>query len=180
MKRKLLISAAAATLAAGIGLSVPVLAQQGQGPRHEGGMMEHHFARMCENRDAHIAGMLAYAETRLKLSDDQKPAWNKLAATVKASTKPMDDICTKLKDAPPPKTLPERLERVEQIEQARLAQLQQVRPAVADLYQVLRPEQKEIADNFMRGGPHGFMHDGPHGMRGPHGDEHHPDEHHPE
>jgi protein CpxP len=105
---------------------------------------------MCENRDARLAGMLAFAETKLDITEQQRPAWTKFADTVKGSTKAMDTVCAQVASGePPPATLPERVKRMEQMTEARLSQLQAVSPALDELYQTLTPEQKKTANDFM-------------------------------
>lgn len=175
MKRVLLTTAA---LAIGLGLSVPVLAQGGadkgdKGPgAGRGDWAGRHFSRMCEDREAHLAGMLAFAEKKLAITDQQRPAWTKLADAARASQKPMQDICVRFKDQPAPATLPQRLERAETMMQAHLQQLQQIRPALTDLYAQLTPDQQKTADRLLHragpmGGPMGGPGMGHHGMGGP-------------
>ncbi len=175
MKRALLTSA---VLIAGLGLALPVFAQPdrvpgmggpGQGP-------DRHFGRMCEDQDAHLAGKLAFAEKKLRITDAQRPAWTKFADAARASLKPTQDLCAKMKDQPAPTALPQRLERMETMMQTHLQQLQTVRPALTDLYAQLTPEQQKTADSLLphRGGPgmggmggggmgHGPRHDGERG-----------------
>ncbi|WP_448203566.1 Spy/CpxP family protein refolding chaperone [Azospirillum sp. sgz302134] len=162
MKRALMTTAA---LALGLGLAAPVFAQQQPGPGAgpgpnggpDGGRM---FSRMCEDQDAHLAGMLAFAEKKLKITDQQRPAWTRFADSARSAEKPMQDLCAKYKDQPAPTTLPQRMERMEAMMSARLSQLQQVRPALNDLYAQLSPDQQKTADSLLNRGGRGF---GPHG-----------------
>jgi periplasmic protein CpxP/Spy len=168
MKRALLTSA---VLIAGLGLALPVFAQPDRAPGMGG--PEHHFGRMCEDQDAHLAGKLAFAEKKLRITDAQRPAWTKFADAARASLKPTQDLCAKFKDQPMPTALPQRLERMETMMQTHLQQLQTVRPALTDLYAQLTPDQQKTADSLLphRGGPgmgghgmgHGPRHDGEHG-----------------
>lgn len=166
MKRALLTSA---VLIAGLGLALPVFAQ----PDPAGGP-DRHFGRMCEDQDAHLAGRLAFAEKKLRITDQQRPAWAKFADTARASLKPTQDLCAKMKDQPRPTALPQRLERAENAIQAHLQQLQTVRPALTELYAQLTPEQQKTADHLLNqggGGPRmgrgmGGAHDG-HGAKDP-------------
>ena len=105
--------------------------------------------RMCENRDARVAGMLAFAETRLKITPDQRAAWTKFTDTVKNSDSAFDQFCATEASSPPPATLPQRVERMQQMLAARLDQMQKVAPALEEFYAVLTPEQKKTADEFM-------------------------------
>ncbi|CAO3405520.1 Spy/CpxP family protein refolding chaperone [Azospirillum largimobile] len=178
MKRALLTSA---LLVAGLGVAVPVFAQGGPQPGGPGpaGGPDRHFARMCEDQEARLAGKLAYAEKKLNITEQQRAAWTKFADAARASLKPTQDLCVKFKDAPRPAALPQRLERAEQMMQAHLQQVQTVRPALTDLYAQLTPDQQKQADRMLNQGPGGHMgkhmgghhggwgdHDGPrhHGM----------------
>ncbi|PWC32558.1 Spy/CpxP family protein refolding chaperone [Azospirillum sp. TSO35-2] len=176
MKRALLTSA---LLVAGLGVAVPVFAQGGPQPGGPGGPggPDRHFAGMCEDQEARLAGKLAYAEKKLHITDQQRAAWTKFADAARSSLKPTQDLCVKFKDAPRPAALPQRLERAEQMMQAHLQQLQTVRPALTDLYAQLTPDQQKEADHMLNqgpggrmgmhhGGPGGWDHDGPrhHGM----------------
>jgi len=171
MKRALMTTAA---LALGIGLAVPVFAQQQPGPGAGPGRgfdPGRQFSRMCEDQDARLAGMLAYAEKKLNITDQQRAAWTKFADAAKGAEKPMQDLCTKYKDQPMPTSLPQRTERMEAMMSARLAQLQQVRPALNDLYAQLTPDQQKTADRLLERGGQRFGGGGHHGMhhRGGHG-----------
>nr|WP_295828611.1 Spy/CpxP family protein refolding chaperone [uncultured Azospirillum sp.] len=160
MKRALLTSA---LLVAGLGVAVPVFAQGGPQPGGPGAGMgpgaggpDRHFARMCEDQEARLAGKLAYAEKKLNITDQQRAAWTKFADAARSSLKPTQDLCVKFKDTPPPAALPQRLERVEQMMQAHLQQIQTVRPALTDLYGQLTPEQQKQADRMLTPGPGGM------------------------
>jgi periplasmic protein CpxP/Spy len=174
MKRALLTSA---VLIAGLGLALPVFAQPDRALGMGGPGPDRHFGRMCEDQDAHLAGKLAFAEKKLRITDAQRPAWTKFADAARASLKPTQDLCAKFKDQPMPTALPQRLERMETMMQTHLQQLQGVRPALTDLYAQLTPEQQKTADSLLphRGGPgmggmgggmgHGPRHDGERGPR---------------
>lgn len=146
-------------LAVGFGLAARAHAQQ-HPPGMAGGRGFNpaaHFAQMCETMEARQAGMLAFAEVRLGITDAERPAWTKFAAAVKASSAPMKQVCASVVGQPEPKTLPDHLHRMEQLETARLEQLRQITPAVEDLYGALSPKQKELADHLVEG----MMHYGP-------------------
>lgn len=170
MKRALLTSA---LLVAGLGVAVPVFAQGGPQPGGPGpaGGPDRHFARMCEDQEARLAGKLAYAEKKLNITEQQRAAWTKFADAARSSLKPTQDLCVKFKDTPPPAALPQRLERAEQMMQAHLQQVQTVRPALTDLYAQLTPAQQKQADRMLNPGPGGMggHHMGPH-HGGPMGD----------
>jgi hypothetical protein len=107
--------------------------------------------RMCGDREAHTAGMLAFAEKKLGITDAQRAAWGKFTDTVKASQQPIAKACDTLRTQTAPQTLPQRLERMETVMSARAAQFQQLVPAVKDMYGQLTPEQQKIADSIMPG-----------------------------
>jgi hypothetical protein len=175
MKRTVLATVALGAL---LTAAVPVFAQGGPGgPGGPGGdgpgpRME----RMCENHDAMVAGGLAFAETRLKITDAQRPAWNKFVAAVKSSDGAMAKRCADPAKMKPPANLPERAQRMEEMTAARLEQIRQVRPALDDVYATFTDEQKKTADemveHFMRHGPGGHGGMGGHHGPGDHGPRH--------
>jgi hypothetical protein len=111
-------------------------------PMSVGGMRRR---MLCEDHDAFLAGALAFARTKLAITDQQAPAWEKFAAAAKAASEPLPQLCAADKPLP----LPQRLERRERFETARLDSLKRIRPAVAELYETLTPEQKAAADRMM-------------------------------
>lgn len=177
MKRTLLTTA---ILAAGIAVAIPVAAQQfgpgmGRGGMHmaQWGGGGHGMGRMCEEGEARAAGMLAYAEKRLNITDAQRAAWTRLAEQVRTSAAEMQKTCLANRPQPQPgqgpqqTTLPERLGRMETMLTARLETMKRVKPALDDLYAQLTPEQKEIADEFVNRGMRGMQGmGGMQGMRG--------------
>jgi len=167
MKRALLTTLA---LVGGLAVAVPALAQGG-GPG--GGDRGSRFTRMCENHEARLAGALAFAEKKLKITDAQKAAWTKFADQARASGKPMEAACASLKDKPQPANAIERLERMDTMMTARQAQMHQMLPAIKEMYAQLTPEQQKVADEMLnrgpgRGGMGGHRH-GDHGHGGPGG-----------
>ncbi|HYG89708.1 MAG TPA: Spy/CpxP family protein refolding chaperone [Azospirillum sp.] len=175
MKRALLTTLA---VAGSLAVAVPVFAQQaspGQGGPQGGQRQMMHrihggpggggFARMCENHDARLAGMLAFAEKRLNITDAQKPAWNKFADQARASHKPVQDLCTSLKDKPQPTNAIERLERMDAVMTARQAQFHQLLPAVKEMYGQLTPDQQKVAEELLSRGPRFGGHGPGHGPR---------------
>lgn len=172
MKRTLLSTA---ILAVGIAVAIPVAAQQFGPGQGRGGMHAAHWGggpgmeRMCDEGEARAAGMLAYAEKRLNITDAQRAAWTKLADQVRTSAAEMQKTCTANRPQPPqpgqppqPATLPDRLGHMETMLSARLDSIKRVKPALDDLYAQLSPEQKKLADEFVNRGMH-RMHGGPGG-----------------
>lgn len=157
--RKILTATALGLALAG-GLAASPLLAQGMGPDHGGGGPGGgpggfgNPAQMCEGRDARTAGLLAYAETRLGITEAQRPAWDAFRRAVEASDAPMDQACAELANAGRAQSLPERMARMERFGEARLAQLKALRPAVETLYAQLTPEQRQTADGLMSRGWH--------------------------
>ena len=111
---------------------------------------------MCESSDAAAAGMLAFAEVRLKITADEEPAWGRFKQAVQASLAPIRQACAvvpKARPAQPPK-LPEQLAMVERMMAAHLDQLRQLRAAIADLYPTLTADQQRLADRVLDGPRH--------------------------
>lgn len=132
----------------GQGMPGPGMMGRGQ-PNKEGGDGQSlHFLKMCETADAHHAGMLAFSEVRLKITDAQKPAWAKFVEATKTAHQSMAKLCTEFKDKPMPTDLPERLARDERFAVAKLSHLQAMRPALTELYQQLTPEQQKLANSL--------------------------------
>lgn len=152
MKKLLIALAGTGILAAGIATAAAPEAARAWGGRGAGGPLAHFCG---ESRDARLAGMLAYAETRLGITDEQRGAWETFEQEVRTSTGPMDRLCEQIGTAERPSTLPERMARFEQVAEAGLAQLREIRPAVETMYAALTPEQQKTADKMMRRGPRG-------------------------
>ncbi|PWC55181.1 Spy/CpxP family protein refolding chaperone [Azospirillum sp. TSO22-1] len=171
MKRALLTTLA---VAGSLAVAIPAFAQQGGGMGPGGGPgTGQGFTRMCDNHEARLAGMLAFAEKKLKITDAQKAAWTKFADQARASGAPLQAACTGLKDKPQPANAIERLERMDTMMTARQQQMHQMVPAIKEMYGQLTPEQQKVADEMLnrgpgRGGMHGQRH-GDHMMGGPRG-----------
>lgn len=119
----------------------------------------HGFDRMCApDHEARQAGMLAFAEKKLGITDAQRDAWNGVVAAVKAGGDAMAKACETAKPADPkaPQTLPQRLDRMQTFATLRAEQATKVIPAVKALYEKLTPEQKTIADGFFNRGMGGM------------------------
>jgi hypothetical protein len=133
------------------------------------------MGRMCSDPEAHLAGMLAFAQTKLALKPEQTDAWNKFAADMKAAIEPMKTNCAQVaetrggqpssQETPAPLPLPERLNQQVATVTAHAAVTQGVAKAIATLYPSLSPEQQKIADTLHFPGM-GPRHHGPEGHRG--------------
>jgi len=135
---------------------------------------EHHrpdFAalhkNMCEDHAAHTAAKLAFVETKLSLTDAQKPLFAKWRQAVMDSATKQKTAC--LAEAPPkPDAKPTVLEH-EQHEEAmltaRLQMLQSTRPALEAFYNSLTDAQKDSLNRMHDEHMHGHGHEG-HGGEG--------------
>jgi hypothetical protein len=106
----------------------------------------------CEERLARRAGVIAYTVTKLNLTVEQKPLWDKLNGIVQGATDRERQLCASL---PTPEqrgqeTLLDRVDRREQSLSARVQALQQAKPALEALYQALSPDQKAILNQPFR------------------------------
>jgi hypothetical protein len=107
----------------------------------------------CEERLAHRAGIIAYTVSKLNLTAEQKPLWDKLNGAVQSAADKERQLCANLPAQAGPQaqaTILDRMSRREQFLSARLQGLQQARPALEALYQALTPEQKAIIDHPFR------------------------------
>ena len=124
----------------------------------------------CTDRYAHIVGMIAYLETRLALTDAQRPAFEAWKSVVLASAKSREAACAAhMPDAGQPPTILDREAREEMMLKARLVALDAELPALKALYQGLSPEQKSVFDHPRGHHEGGEEHDGDHGGRHGHG-----------
>jgi hypothetical protein len=116
-------------------------------------MMRRSPRERCEERLAHRAGIIAYTVSKLNLTAEQKPLWDKLNGAVQSAADKERQLCTSLPNQPGPQaqgSILDRMGRREQFLSARLQGLQQARPALEALYQSLTPEQKATIDHPFR------------------------------
>jgi len=147
LKRTLIIAASALALIAGGALAEETGNHQ---------MMEHHMSHMCGDMDANLASRLAFYEVKLGITEAQRPAWKKLADSLKASSEPVRKTCAELAAQPEATTLPAHLERMAKISEAHAAALKSAVPAIEQFYAALSPDQKKIADGLVD--HHGMHH----------------------
>jgi Spy/CpxP family protein refolding chaperone len=122
---------------------------------------------MWSNPAAAVEGHLAALKVELKITPDQDKAWQAFAAKARAQSETMIARRAQFSAQAPAanKTAPEILaQRTEQRKQG-LASMETMTAAVKDLYGVLTPEQKTLADQQLARGPMG----GFGGGRGGHG-----------
>lgn len=115
----------------------------GTGPGAAGGPVAYQEAR------------LAFLKNELKITADQEAAWEAYAKQAKAQAATVETLRTQ-----PPvtaQTTPERLEQRAEFAKQRSEQLKATSTAVKNLYAVLTPEQKAIADQRLAHGGMGPM-----------------------
>jgi len=120
------------------------------------GMMTHRMMmrrgdpqERCMDRLARHAARLAYVETKLNLTAQQQPLWDKVQSVAQTEGQKERQLCANLKPGAEP-TMLDRMDRMQQFLSARLEGLQAARPAVQALYQALTPEQQAIFNRPFR------------------------------
>jgi hypothetical protein len=112
-------------------------------------MMHRNPQERCEERLAWRAAMRAYTESKLDLTPDQRPLWDKVASIAQTEQQKERQLCSSLKPRDET-TMLDRLDRMQQFLSTRLEALQAAKPAVQALYQALTPEQRAIFDHPFR------------------------------
>lgn len=146
MKRTLIATAAAFFCFA---LANQVLAQTANPSAQRDNRRQARVQRLCEGIDARLDGRLSFLQSRLKITDQQKPAWNSYASAMRASLDPLRQDCTSGQVAQRPTTLPDRLAAMQRQAEQRAASLRQMKPAAESLYAALSPDQKKTADRIL-------------------------------
>jgi hypothetical protein len=146
------------------------------------GMMGHGMMPMMDPSQ-HIEGRLAFLKTELKITEAQTPQWTAYADALRANAKRMGQLMTEMMSSGMMNygmmignqgmmmqgqpgammqgqsgtmmSLPDRLNWAEQHMAAHMEMLQAIKGPEEQLYAVLSPEQRRIADQFM--GPMGMM-----------------------
>jgi hypothetical protein len=98
-------------------------------------------------RDEILEDRVAFVESFVDFTDEQEPAWQQLAAAVRAGSAKVGEACGEL-EAPDP-TAPAHLARVELILSTGLDIVQEVRPAFEQFYAVLDDDQKAALDKLV-------------------------------
>jgi hypothetical protein len=100
----------------------------------------------CENRDALLAGALAFVHTKLEITAGEEQAWQRFGAAAQHSMAALAEPCATLAQQHQPTTLPDRLALAEKMAAAHLQVLQSLQPALGELYSALTPEQRQRLD----------------------------------
>jgi len=133
---------------------------RGQGPAGPG-------AGWAGDPAAALDARLASAKEALKITDAQDPAWQAYAKQVKSGVESMR-AWRETMHASPPTNAAERSERHTAMLQQRLALSQERSKALKELYDVLSPEQRAVADQWaLAMGPGAGMGRGGMGYGGP-------------
>ncbi len=136
----------------------------GPGARSGGPGMMHHGpgagrGGMWSNPAAAVEGHLAALKVELKITPDQDTAWQ--AFTTKARQQADTMVARRAKmfsQAPAtPQSAPERLAQRTEFAKQGVASMEVMSAAVKDLYAVLTPEQKVLADRQLAHGPMGHF-----------------------
>jgi LTXXQ motif family protein len=98
-------------------------------------------------RDDILEDRVAFVESFVDFTDEQEPAWQQLAAAIRAGSAKVGEACAELE--PPDPTAPAHLARVELILSTGLDIVQQVRPAFEQFYAVLDDDQKAALDKLV-------------------------------
>jgi hypothetical protein len=112
-------------------------------------MMRGDPQQRCVDRLAWRAARAAYVETKLDLTADQRPLWDKLQSIAQGEQQKERQLCQALKPGEQ-STLLGRMDRAEGFLSARLDAVKQAKPAVQALYQALTPQQQAIMDHPFR------------------------------
>jgi len=103
----------------------------------------------CMDRLARHAARLAFVETKLNLTAQQQPLWDKVQSAAQTEEQKERQLCASLKPGTE-STMLDRMDRMQQFLSARLEGLQAAKPAVQALYQALTPEQQAILNRPFR------------------------------
>ena len=114
---------------------------------HAGGRGRFAELACSDARDEILEDRLAFVESFVDFTDEQEPAWQQLAAAVRAGSARVGEACAEL-EAPDP-TAAAHLALVELILSTGLDIVQQVRPAFEQFYAVLDDDQKAALDKLM-------------------------------
>ncbi|OIR07057.1 hypothetical protein GALL_106440 [mine drainage metagenome] len=114
----------------------------GDGPR--GGMIGPHGGRESFNPTAMIEGHLAYQKAELNITKAQESAWQAYSAKAREQAGVMLAMRGTMLNTEG--SAPDRMAQRETLMKQHLAQAEAMAAALKDLYAVLTPEQKAIAD----------------------------------
>jgi len=111
------------------------------------GDMAKHHAEMCADRYAHAVGGLAYLETKLALTDKQKPAFDRWKRTMLETAKAHSGDCAAMKMPDMKASIIDKLKLEEKMLKTHLADIQAQMPVLEALVAVLNDDQKRELDH---------------------------------
>lgn len=100
----------------------------------------------CIDRLARRAARLAYIETKLDLTAEQQPLWDKLQQAADNEAQQERQLCNNL-DSSAPRTVLDRVNHMEKSLTIRLNGIKAAKPDLEALYKALTPEQQAILDH---------------------------------
>ena len=104
----------------------------------------------------HVEGRLAFLKTEVKITDAQKPQWDKFADALRSSAKSIGGMQKMMMQDGKTASLPARIELQQKALSARLDALNATKAALDPLYASMSDEQKKIVDELMMS-PMGMM-----------------------
>ena len=132
--------------------AVAMLADYRHGKRGRGGMMR----MICSDmRGERVESAIAFAESFMAFTPEQRTAWDGLTAAVRAGNGKLDDACAETKELRKERSLPARLALMETMMTAGADVLGEVRPAFDGWYATLNEQQREALDGLMKRHRHG-------------------------
>ena len=118
------------------------------GPRgHRGGMAQ----KLCSDaRTDRIEAAIAFAETFMAFTPEQRAAWERLTGAVRAGGEKIGETCAETEALRAEKTMPAKLALAEAATKTAAAVLGDVRPAFDAWYGTLSDEQRAALDDLLR------------------------------
>jgi hypothetical protein len=110
----------------------------------------------------HIEGRIAFLETELKLTEQQRPLWKAVAEALRANAQAAKDMMAAMpgdmmSGAAAGETPMQRIELHERMLSTRLEGLGRLKAALGPLYAALDESQKAVADKLLMPAPMGMM-----------------------
>jgi len=119
--------------------------------------MQDHAQKHADAVERRIADMHA----QLKITDPQAKPWEAFAQTMRDNARKADEAFRERAQKLPTMTAPDAMKSYADLTQTHADNMKKLSSAFDDLYGVLTPEQKQIADAMYRN-PHGPAGGGPH------------------
>ena len=103
-----------------------------------------------EARSDRIEAAIAFAETFMAFTPEQRAAWDRLAAAVRAGSDKVGETCAETEALQAEKTLPAKLALAEAASRTAAAVLGDVRPAFDAWYAALDDDQRKALDGLLQ------------------------------